>query len=147
MRPEITKRCKGCGEDKPHSEYHIHQSNADVLRSKCKTCRSAENKANKERNRPYFAEYHKRNARRICERVNAWRSGLSGEKLKRYSRAVAEGGKRFRKTRKGELSTTKGNMSKLTGIPIDMIDDGVVEAKAEQLRLTRLIRSLKKGAK
>ncbi|WP_079052448.1 endonuclease VII domain-containing protein [Streptomyces regalis] len=39
--PEGHKRCRGCGEVKPHSEWHRKRSAADGLASRCKACRAA----------------------------------------------------------------------------------------------------------
>ncbi|WP_461056554.1 endonuclease VII domain-containing protein [Streptomyces pseudoechinosporeus] len=39
--PEGHKRCPGCGEVKPYSEWHRRRSAADGLASRCKTCRAA----------------------------------------------------------------------------------------------------------
>ncbi|TLS45516.1 recombination endonuclease VII [Streptomyces montanus] len=39
--PEGHKRCRSCGEVKPHSEWHRKSSAADGLAGRCKACRAA----------------------------------------------------------------------------------------------------------
>jgi len=39
--PAGYKRCRGCGETKPHSEWHRKNSAPDGLASRCKTCKAA----------------------------------------------------------------------------------------------------------
>ena len=39
------KRCSRCGETKPHSEFHKQKRNRDGLRSYCKECQKAANRA------------------------------------------------------------------------------------------------------
>ncbi|WP_371648151.1 endonuclease VII domain-containing protein [Streptomyces mirabilis] len=40
--PEGHKHCLGCGEIKPHSEWHRNRSASDGLSARCKACRAVE---------------------------------------------------------------------------------------------------------
>jgi hypothetical protein len=77
--------------------------------------------------------------------VNEWRRQASGEKLDRYKASVAAGVRRFQQTEKGQLATARSNLAKLTGLPVEYLDPAAIEAKAQQVRLTRMCRALKKG--
>ncbi|WP_346175633.1 endonuclease VII domain-containing protein [Streptomyces cuspidosporus] len=41
---EDHKYCHGCGEVKPHSEWHRKESSPDGLASRCKACRAVDNR-------------------------------------------------------------------------------------------------------
>ncbi|WP_306820111.1 endonuclease VII domain-containing protein [Streptomyces sp. DSM 40750] len=43
--PEGSKLCQGCGEIKPHSEWHRKGSSPDGLASRCRACRAIDNRA------------------------------------------------------------------------------------------------------
>jgi hypothetical protein len=43
--PEGHKFCRGCGQTKPHSEWHRNTAASDGLSSRCKACRAAEGRA------------------------------------------------------------------------------------------------------
>ncbi|MDO0916207.1 endonuclease VII domain-containing protein [Streptomyces sp. DT2A-34] len=43
--PEGYKHCQGCGESKPHSDWHRKASAPDGLASRCRACRAVENHA------------------------------------------------------------------------------------------------------
>lgn len=43
--PEGHKLCRGCGQAKPHSEWHRNTTASDGLSSRCKACRAAEGRA------------------------------------------------------------------------------------------------------
>ncbi|WUN04179.1 endonuclease VII domain-containing protein [Streptomyces virginiae] len=43
--PEGHKFCLGCGEERPHSEWHRNRSASDGLATRCKACRAIEGRA------------------------------------------------------------------------------------------------------
>ncbi|MFG2230301.1 endonuclease VII domain-containing protein [Streptomyces sp. NPDC048723] len=43
--PEGHKFCLGCGEAKPHSEWHRNSSASDGLATRCKACRAVDGRA------------------------------------------------------------------------------------------------------
>jgi hypothetical protein len=42
--PEAHEYCQGCGEVKPHSEWHRKVSSPDGLASRCRSCRAVDNR-------------------------------------------------------------------------------------------------------
>lgn len=58
-----TKVCTKCGVDKPHDQYHRHKASQDGLKSACKVCRNAENRAHDKVRYWSNPEFHAQRAR------------------------------------------------------------------------------------
>ena len=72
------KRCKTCGEFKPHEAFSRNHLTRDNLASSCKSCASAYHKtwhaANKERHAEYMSAWQKANKESVYKRVKAWKA-------------------------------------------------------------------------
>jgi hypothetical protein len=63
--PDGFKRCKKCGEDRPHSSFHRAKDRPDGLQVYCKDCQRAYYKSHREEKDSYIAEYREKNRDRL----------------------------------------------------------------------------------
>jgi hypothetical protein len=111
-----TKKCSGCGEDKPLTEYH---KKGNRLRSDCKTCRNLEKAAYREKNAEKIkakdAEYREKNKEVLAERQRQWREEHPeryGEIHRKWKQANKDKVNESTKRRRRLLAEAKGEMTR-----------------------------------
>lgn len=67
-----TKRCSGCKETKPVSEFHNNRSTKDGLSYECKMCVYESNRRYRKANKEKVAEYKRRYQKANKEKVAKW---------------------------------------------------------------------------
>lgn len=83
------KKCKACGGVKPVSEFGVHYTNKDGLRTKCKICRREEYKtyygSHKEQTAERSRQWHANNPEKVAQKQKKWISA-NREKVKALKR-------------------------------------------------------------
>jgi len=96
----LKKRCSKCGLEKPRDEFHKDKRNTDGLRSDCKVCRAAQQKAYHksyyESNKDKVKAYREANKEEIKAREKAWREA-NKDKIKAHNKAYYEANKDYYK--------------------------------------------------
>lgn len=73
VNDSTTKRCCGCGAEKPLSEFHRHSNSPDGYKARCRACRSTENKAHYQANAEHYAAYRREHASEVAAKHRAYR--------------------------------------------------------------------------
>lgn len=88
-----TKKCTTCGETKPTDQFNKNRTKRDGLKSRCRTCLNAYNRAYREANRDrtnsYGRAYREANRDKENARVRAYKE-KHREELAAYNRAYYE---------------------------------------------------------
>jgi hypothetical protein len=93
--PTTEKKCSKCGEVKSADEFNKDAGSKDGKQNRCKACEKAWRQANKE----WFAQYYQANKEKICEREKA--------RYQANKEEISEQKKVYRQANKEEISEQK----------------------------------------
>ena len=84
------KRCPGCGETKPHSEFSKDKARRDGLQAHCKQCRAKYRSDNADKIREGVARYRSENPAKVREGQARYRSENPAKERERHARYRSE---------------------------------------------------------